>query len=249
MMVEAIITATLPAATRLPTNGLCLEITGVSNGAAWFNLHNATNQVYAITSKTNLPSAGWNIEREVWPDTNQTVTPFTVPVLDRTSMLFIRAQDWTGVTENGNTTPDWWFWEYFGTMNLSDTNLDSQGNTLLYDYQYGIDPNVISFTLSYTNQFATVSGAPVQVNVTAGVPTYFAVILDSTNFAEATWNTYTSSNIIINLGTTQGWHDVWVGLRGLPSNATQAWQWKHLNLTLPPVLVITNPVAGVVMSQ
>ena len=23
---------------------------------------------------------------------------------------------------------------------------------------------------------------------------------------------------------------------------TQAWQWKHLNLTLPPVLVITNPV-------
>jgi hypothetical protein len=129
---------------------------------------------------------------------------------------------------------------------LSDTNLDSQGNTLLYDYQYGIDPNVISFTLSYTNQYATVSGAPVQVNVTGGVPFFIAVLLDSTNFTGATWNAYTSSNIIINLGTIQGWHNAWVGLRGLPSNATQTWQWKHLNLTLPPVLVITNPVTDVV---
>ena len=230
----------------LNAQDIWLEITGVSNSAAWFNLHNATNQVYAITSKTNLLSAGWNIEREVWPDTNQTVAPFTVPVLDRTGMLFIRAQDWTGVTENGNTTPDWWFWGYFRTVALSDTNLDSQGNTLLYDYQNGFDPNVISFTLSYTNQYATASGAPVQVNVTAGVPSYAAVLVDDTNFADATWNSYTSSNITVNLGLNAGWYDVWIGLRGSPPNATQTWQSKHLNLTLPPVLVITNPATFVV---
>lgn len=126
-------------------NGLWLDIAGITNGAAWFNLHNATNQVYAITSKTNLLSADWKIELEVWPGTNQTVTPFTVPVLDRTSMLFIRAQDWSGVDDNGDGIPNWWIWKYFGTLDLSATNVDSQGNTLLYDYQSGIDPNIISF--------------------------------------------------------------------------------------------------------
>ena len=57
------------------------------------------------------------------------------------------------MTENGNTTPDWWFWEYFGTVALSDTNLDSQGNTLLYDYQNGLDPNVIQFSFQFANYY------------------------------------------------------------------------------------------------
>ena len=51
----------------VPTNGLWLEITNVSNGFAWLNLHNATNQVYEIWSKTNLSDAAWNIETELWP--------------------------------------------------------------------------------------------------------------------------------------------------------------------------------------
>jgi hypothetical protein len=58
-----------------------LEPTGVSNGQAYLNLHNATNQVYAIWSTTNL-LVGWNVETEVWP-TNGVVMPFTVPTLDR----------------------------------------------------------------------------------------------------------------------------------------------------------------------
>jgi hypothetical protein len=111
----------------VPTNGLWLQIMGVSNSVAWFNLYNATDQVYAIWSTTNL-LASWNVETEVWP-TNPVVMPFTVLTLERQN-LFVQAEDWTGVTENGNTTPDWWFWEYFGTVALSDTNLDSQGNTL-----------------------------------------------------------------------------------------------------------------------
>jgi hypothetical protein len=92
------------------------------------NLHNGTNLVYAIWSTTNL-LAGWQVETEVWP-TNGTVTPtttpFTVATLARQN-LFLQAEDWTGVTENGNTTPEWWFWANFGTVALSDTNLDSSG--------------------------------------------------------------------------------------------------------------------------
>ena len=100
-------------------------------------MNNATDQVYEVISRTNLISPGWQIETELFP-TNGTVEtnalPFTVQQGNRTSTLFLRAMDWTGVTENGNTTPDWWFWEYFGTTALSDTNFDSQGITYLYDY-------------------------------------------------------------------------------------------------------------------
>jgi hypothetical protein len=38
----------------IDTNGLWLEITNVSNGWSYLNLHNGTNQVYAIWSTTNL---------------------------------------------------------------------------------------------------------------------------------------------------------------------------------------------------
>jgi hypothetical protein len=221
------------------TNGLYLQIMDVTNGVADFTLNNAADEVYEVMSKTDLTATNWTIEQAVWP-TNATAMPFTVQDEGRTN-LFVWAMDWTGVTENGNTTPDWWFWENFGTVALSDTNLDNQGNTLLYDYENGIDPNVISFSLSTTNNYVNSMSAPLQVNVTTGVPSYFAVLVDDTNFSDANWQPYTSSNITANLGLNVGGHDVWVGLKGLAPNATQAWQWKRLTLLQPPVLVITNP--------
>ena len=65
--------------------------------------------------------------------------------------------------------------------------------------------------------------------------------LNNTNFAAASWTPYTSSNITANLGATQGWHTVWVGLRGLPANAQQTWNAVTLDLDLtPPTLLVTN---------
>jgi hypothetical protein len=171
--------------------------------------------------------------------------PFTVPELDRTNALFFRAMDWTGVKENGNTTPDWWFWEYFGTVALFDTNLDSQGNTLLYDYRYGFDPNVIAFTLVATNNFVNNMDAPVQLNITQGAPSYYAVLVNDTNLADASWQPYTTSNLNVFLGPGDGVYTVSIGLRGLPANATQTWVSETLVLdTVAPVVTITNPVAS-----
>jgi hypothetical protein len=229
----------------LPTNGLWLEMTNVANGFACLNLHGATDAVYEVLSKTDLTIPSWNIETELWPtDTNS--TPFTVPESGRPN-LFIWARDWTGVTENGNTTPDWWFYYYFGTTALSDTNLDSQGNTLLSDYQSGTDPNIIQFSIEVADNYVNTSYPNLQLNITAGVPSCCAVLVDSTNFAGANWTTYTSSTVTANLGTLQGWHDIWIGLRGLPSNATQTWQWKRLKLDFtPPQIVVTNPAVQTV---
>jgi hypothetical protein len=222
------------------TNQLWLEITNVSNGWSYLNLHNATNQVYAIWSTTDL-LAPWNVETEVWPtDTN--CMPFSLQNFDRQN-LFLRAEDWTGVTENGNTTPDWWFWLYFGTTALSDTNLDANGNSLLSDYESGTDPNVMSFSISVTNDYVKNMSVPVQLNIMSGTPNYFAVSVDDTNYAaDANWQAYAGINLAVNLGLTEGWHDVWIGLRGLPDNATQTWQYQRLKLLLvPPPLVITTP--------
>jgi hypothetical protein len=97
-----------------PTNGLWLEITNVSGGMAYLNLHNATDAggVYEIFTKTDLSAPSWNIETDLWPtDTN--CMPFTIPVLDRTDSLFVWARDWTYVDQNSNGIPDWQEWESY----------------------------------------------------------------------------------------------------------------------------------------
>jgi hypothetical protein len=227
------------------TDGLWLEMTGVTNGLAYVNLHNATNQVYEILTKTNLSLPPWTIENEVW-STNSTVMPFNVLELDRTN-LFVRAMDWTGVTENGNTTPDWWFWQYYGTTALLDGDLDSQGNTLLSDYLNGYDPNIITFTLGVTNQFVRANPAPMSLSVSGGEPFKMTVLVDDANFADAVWSPYTNSFINVNLGSTEGWHSIWIGLTGHSPNSTPSWQYQRVKYDhTPPMLIITNPVLGVV---
>ena len=84
---------------------------------------------------------------------------------------------------------------------------------------------------------------PLGLAIQAGVPLRWAVTLDSTNFAAASWNNYTGSNITANLGANQGWHTVWVGLSPLPSGAVPTWNAVCLDLDLtPPVLVVTNAI-------
>jgi hypothetical protein len=140
------------------TNGLWIQITGINNGIVSLNLNNATDMVYEVWTKTNLNETIWNIELEVFP-TNQEVMPFTIAEQGRTNLM-VWARDWTSVTSNGNQTPEWWFWKYFGTVNLLDTDLDVNGNTLLYDYQNGIDPNVIIvINLNFNHISATAEGA------------------------------------------------------------------------------------------
>jgi len=239
------IQARLAPAFDFTTDSLWLQIDGLSNGLAYLTLYGTTDQVYAVMSKTDLTLTNWNIEQELWPTFNQ--TPFTVPVLDRTNALFIWAADWTGVTENGNATPDWWFWKYFGTLDLSDTNLDSKGNTLLYDYQHRLDPNVINFSSLFTNIYVTSSVARGTITVLGGTPSYVAVLVNHTSPADADWQPWTSTNVTVNLDSGDGLYDIWIGLRGLAPDARQTWQNNQLILdTVPPLLILTNPATGVV---
>ncbi len=229
------------------TNGLWLELTNYDGNWAYLNLHNGTNQVYAIWSTTNLPG-GWQVETELWPvgvETN--VFPFTVTALNRPN-LFLRAEDWTGVDSNGDGIPDWWIWMYFGNLSETSTNLDANGNTLGYDYTNHVTPLLFQFYgISVTNNYVNTLTPSVQLVVT-GSPYYVATLVDDTNYNDAQWNPYGSSNVTVNLGFTQGWHDVWIGLRGHGDDPMSAvWQYKHLNLDYtPPALFITSPTNGTV---
>ncbi len=151
--------------------------------------------------------------------------PFTVPTAGR-NPLFLWARDWTYITSNGNTTPDWWFYEYFGTANLSDSDRDSQNNTLLFDYTYNIDPNIINFSLQFTNIYWN-SNASGSFSIQEGKPFYEAIMVDDTNYiADAVWQTYTESNFTVNLGSSQGWHS---SLDWLARKSHFNKKWKHGN--------------------
>jgi hypothetical protein len=103
----------------------------------------------------------------------------------------------------------------------------------------------IQFTIAVPNQYVNNASVPLQLTIQSGVPYYCTVMLDSINFAGASWTPYTSSTISANLGTAQGWHTVWVGLCGQPSGPAggglQSWSAIRLNLdSTGPVLVVTN---------
>jgi hypothetical protein len=194
------------------TNALWLDIAAITNGTVYADLNNATNQVYEILTKTDLSLTNWTIENEVWP-TSPIDMPFTIYQNGRTN-LFVWAMDWTGVTEGSNTIPDWWFWLYFGTTALSDTNQDVQGNSLLSYYQNDLNPDLITFSVSTSSSSVGSNSVPVQLNVTQGFPFSVATLVNDTNFTDAVWYDYTSPNLLVSLGTNEGSCTVWVGLRG-----------------------------------
>ena len=234
----------------IDTNLLWLEITNISNGWSHLSLHSGTNQfttnqVFAILTKTNLLDATWNIETIAWPSQDQTsVMPFAAQNFNR-DILFFRAQDWTGVDSDSDGISDWWAWNYFGTPNVTDTNLDYSGNNYSFAYEYSnhITPTVFKYTsLDVPNNFVSSSQPTVQLNV-AGTPYYIATLIDDNNFSNAVWNAYSGSTVTVNLGSVQGWHEVWIGLRGHADDPSVAvWQRKRLKLDwTQPALFITNP--------
>jgi hypothetical protein len=71
-----------------------------------------------------------------------------------------------------------------------------------------------------------------------------AVLVDSTNFTGATnWTAYTSSNIMVDIGTNQVPHDIWIGMRGRLTNSYPTWEETTLILnSTSPVISITSPL-------
>jgi len=137
-----------------------------------------------------------------WPDTNTPDLGYHYPINEDS--------DYDGL-------PDRWEWKYFGNYNKSGTSLDVNGNTLLYDYQNGIDPTSFSnVRLGYwpfdnTNTWVGAEGQlPLLATNVAGVTNWDinAVLIDSTNAAILKYRdieTNGNANINLRSGTVRLW--------------------------------------------
>jgi len=253
------------------TNGvvslLVVNPTSLTNDPVW-DLY-ATTNLSLSTEPGALNATNWTwLARTATGQTN-----LLVPMLSKTECyfrlsdtndvdgdslpdvfeLFVSHSDPATDDTDGDGLLDGWSWTHFGHVYGSagdqtrpTDDYDGDGTSNLDEQTSGTDPNTVVFTLSVTNQYSRLNPALVQVVVSGGAPSKIAVVVDSTNFASAIWENYTSSNITINLGVNGSWHDLRIGLRGRNETASQTWRGLRIKPDISaPALSITSPASAI----
>jgi hypothetical protein len=141
----------------------------------------------------------------------------------------------------GDGLPNAWEYYWFGNYNQNGSEEDSQGNMLLYDYENGLDPDVIQFTIEAPNDHVNTTTASFQLNILGGWPSYYALFTDSDDTTN--WLPFTGTNFTITLGPADSMYNIVVGLKGFAQQATETWQSYAFYLDrVAPVVTITNPI-------
>jgi hypothetical protein len=199
--------------------------------AASANYYLATNSPYRNVGTTNIPldfseMTTYAPQDGGYPDTDAPDIGYHYSVNEDS--------DHDGI-------PDWWIWSWFGDYAHTGNDLDTRGNTLLYDYQGGNDPIDVAFSLGAANDYVNHTNVSLQVEVTAGRPACYAVIINGSTATN--WLPFSTTNLSFNLGTTDGVYNVKMGLIGSGEVAIAAWQSYTFYLDrVAPHLAITNPV-------
>ena len=197
------------AMTNDPTYGNMAAIT----------LNGTTNDAwYEILSKQSLTDPGWWSEGSLQGFANQAASQASVTADSSATNVFL----WVPCPHErlgrhpANLVAVAKLWPHWAGSRLRSRR---PRLSLLESYLEGTEPNFIQFSVTATNNYAKASPASVQLELTGGVPSYQAVLVDSTNSAVAIWSPYTSTNLSVDLGSAEGWHDVWVGLRGFSASS------------------------------
>jgi hypothetical protein len=211
---------------------------GTPGSASQLSIQNTqSNLTYQILTNSVLDPnlSNWNVWQTLVASNSVIVPP---PLNPGSNALFLDSALVWSTTTNG--LPDWWQMLYFSELGLDPTaSYDGQGNSLLYDYQYGLCPNIINFTIQLTNRYVNSATANLQLNITSGLPNYYAAFV--TAATSTNWLPMASTNFTVNLGSTDGVYTVNVGLSGPQSVVQQTWQSATLiKDTVPPQLFLTN---------
>jgi hypothetical protein len=201
---------------------------------------------YEILSKRTPTDPDWWSEGSLQGFTNQADSQGSVTADSSTRSVFLYVRVVTN--GSGGTLPLCWQLQNFGRTGLDpSSDPGGCGTNLLQSYLQGTEPNIISFSVTATNNYFKDTHAVVQLEIASGMPFYQSVLVDSTDFAAATWSACTSTNLSVDLGSSDGWHDIWIGLRGFSASSHPTWKWKRLKLDRsPPRLSLVGPAAGVI---
>ena len=194
-----------------------------------------------ILSKEALTNVAW-LSEGVVAATNANWTDAAVSVANHTNALFL----WARLADPSlPALPLWWQLAYFGQTGV-DPNGDYDGDGLsnFQEYLQGAAPNKINFSLAFPGDHFTSNAVSGSILILGGVPAYAGVLVDDPSFTNVAWSPF-SGTVTANLGASEGWHDVWVGLRGLAPNADQSWRHRRLKLDrTPPPIYITAPTTN-----
>ena len=181
------------------TNGLWLEIMGVSNVAA-LNLHNTLADVqYELLSKPDLTLTQWLSEGMVLGSELTNITPATVTVGNRTTNLFFWAKSWQD--SDGSGLPDWWQMQNFGHLGVDPYgDPDGDGWSNIQEFQNSTNPNTFNTPAAPQNVTAVWNANNGNVHVTwtpaAGTVTnYLITKTDHVTGLTTTYNVSAGSGV------------------------------------------------------
>jgi hypothetical protein len=225
-----------------PSGALYLSILSVSTNVS-LAINNAVGgTTYEIQSTTNLALGAWLSEGTVVGISGAS-TPTTVTAGSRTN-LFLRVRSCDGGC--GHTLPISYELANFEQTGVDpDGDYDSDGSSNYSEFLAGTDPNTIAFSAHLPVLYVGSNSVPGWCQLTGGVPARMAVLVNSTNFAAATWQPY-GSNFVAELLPADSRSDIWVGLRGILETSQPAWRLQRITYETAPALFITNPAPGTI---
>jgi hypothetical protein len=109
---------------------------------------------------------------------------------------------------------DAWEINFFGDLSQSpfaDYDGDGLSNYGSYTNANFGDPNKIQFLLNFPAERTSSSLAFANLTIRGGNPAYFAVLVNNTNQAAASWQLFNSTNVPVNLNAGDGRYDVQIG--------------------------------------
>jgi RHS repeat-associated protein len=169
----------------LPTNSILIDGGDVTAGTV--GLYNFTTQTNQTEEATSTVDIGYH---------------------------YIALDQYGDILDSDNDgLGDWWELLYFGTLAYNGTNLDSLGNTLLYDYQNGLVPKMILGYWRFDNTNTLVGDAgqlPLEATNLIGVPSWDtnAILVDSLNPSVLIYRdieTNGNINIMLQNGSVSFW--------------------------------------------
>jgi len=217
-------------------------LTANDGWTVYFDIAGGTNEVvYDIFSTPEL--AGNDVTNSVWTwlETGMTCETHYFTNQPTNQMFYILTVP--GADRDGDGMYDGWEWKHFGTLEQPAVgDYDGDGISNLLEYQSGFDPNTLMYVVRSETAYVNSNSAAIVIESLEGVPSQMAVVVNSTNFDNASWTAF-NSNAVINLGTLDGRYDVWLGVRNRTQGQKSGWE-RHTFFrdAASPLLVVENPV-------